>query len=346
MYRDAGVSLTTVHIGGDEVPPGVWEKSPAAQALIAERSELASTDDLWAYYVRRVAAILKARDIHLAGWEEIGMHPVRRDGAVSWQPNREFAGERFQLYVWNNVLGWGAEDLAYRLANLGYPVVLVPVSNLYFDLAYEKDFYEPGYYWGGFVDVDQPFSFAPFDYLKTAWQDRMGNRIDPAQFAAKERLTDRARANIVGIQGALWAENLKSRELLEYMAFPKLLALAERAWAPAPDWESASDTATLKRLYAASWADFANRLGQRELPRLDFFKGGTAYRIPPPGAIIEKGMLYANVQFPGLALRYTTDGTEPTADSPLYEGPVTVQGPVKIRAFDRRGHGGRVTTVP
>jgi hexosaminidase len=53
--------------------------------------------------------------------------------------------EHFQLDVWNNVLGWGSEDLAYKLANSGYKVVLSCVSNNYFDMAYYKDFSEPGY---------------------------------------------------------------------------------------------------------------------------------------------------------------------------------------------------------
>ena len=33
MYRRAGVPLATIHLGGDEVPKGAWEKSPACQRL-------------------------------------------------------------------------------------------------------------------------------------------------------------------------------------------------------------------------------------------------------------------------------------------------------------------------
>ena len=32
IHREAGVPLRNVHMGGDEVPNGVWERSPAAQA--------------------------------------------------------------------------------------------------------------------------------------------------------------------------------------------------------------------------------------------------------------------------------------------------------------------------
>ncbi len=55
--------------------------------------------------------------------------------------------------------------------------------------------------------------------------------------------------------------------------------------------------------------------------------------------MIEEGRLHANVRFPGLAIRFTTDGREPTADSTLYEGPVPVTGTVLLRSFDGRGRG-------
>jgi hexosaminidase len=38
-----------------------------------------------------------------------------------------------------------------------------------------------------------------------------------------------------------------------------------------------------------------------------------------PGAMIENGELKANTELPGLAIRYTTDGSEPTEQSQLYE---------------------------
>jgi hexosaminidase len=61
--------------------------------------------------------------------------------------------------------------------------------------------------------------------------------------------------------------------------------------------------------------------------------------------VIENGTLRANVPFPGLEIRYTTDGSEPTAASPLYDGPVAVRGEVRLRTFDTRGRGGREVRV-
>jgi hexosaminidase len=64
-----------------------------------------------------------------------------------------------------------------------------------------------------------------------------------------------------------------------------------------------------------------------------------------PGAVIKNGLLQANVEFPGLDLRYTTDGSEPTIESSLFTGPVEVSGTVKIRAFDAAGKGSRTSAI-
>ena len=61
--------------------------------------------------------------------------------------------------------------------------------------------------------------------------------------------------------------------------------------------------------------------------------------------MVENGLLKANVEFPGLDLRYTTDGSEPTIESSLFTEPVEVSGTVKIRAFDAAGKGSRTSAI-
>jgi hexosaminidase len=93
----------------------------------------------------------------------------------------------------------------------------------------------------------------------------------------------------------------------------------------------------------SDWNRFANIVGQREMPRLDYLFGGYNYRLPPPGAIVKDGILTANIDFPGLIIRYTTDGSEPDASSTEYTGPIEVSGKVLLRSFDTRGRGSRVS---
>jgi hexosaminidase len=133
--------------------------------------------------------------------------------------------------------------------------------------------------------------------------------------------------------------------MMEYLGFPKILGLAERAWAPQPAWATVDDPAARRQHLAEAWNAFANTLGQRDLPRLDALYGGVAYRLPPPGAVVEDGMLHANTAFPGLTLRYTTDGSEPTAASTRYTEPVAVAGTVMMKTFDTRGRSSRAAVI-
>jgi len=55
--------------------------------------------------------------------------------------------------------------------------------------------------------------------------------------------------------------------LADYMLVPKLFGLAERAWAPDPDWATERDGAKAASLYRDAWSRFVNVVGQRELPR-------------------------------------------------------------------------------
>ena len=338
MHREAGVPLRHIHMGGDEVPAGVWEGSPAVQAYVKAHS-LTSVDDLWFVFYGRVEQILKTQDLLPSGWEEIAVRKTHRAGQPTNIPNPDFAARGWRAYVWNNVPGGGAEDLAYRLANGGYDVVLSPVSNLYFDLAWNQNPEETGLDWGGYVDLRKPFQFIPFDYYRNV-------PVDPSVFVGKDRLTDYGRAHVVGIQGNLWSETLGAEGRLEYMLLPKLFGLAERAWAPDPDWAGERDPARADSLYREGWSRFVNVLGQRELPRLDREVPGVNYRIPTPGLKVEDGVVRCSVELPGFILRYTTDGSEPTVRSALVRGPIPLRGTVRVAAFNttgRKGHTARLT---
>ena len=343
-HKAAGVPLRNLHMGGDEVPAGVWEKSPVAQAYL-KANGLSSVDDLWFVFYGRVEQILERHGIALSGWEEIGVRKTRLDGKPKPIPNPDFAGRGWRTYVWNNVPGWGAEDLAYRLANGGYQVVLSPVSNLYLDMAYNKNPEEPGLFWGGFVDVDKPFDFIPFDYYRNAKEDARGNPLPAGIFAGKDRLTDYGRGNIVGLEACLWSEALRVDGRLDYMLMPKLLGFAERAWAPDPDWARESDAARAAALYRDAWSRFVNTLGKRELPRLDQEGWDLDYRIPTPGLKVVDGAVLCNLQLPGFTLRYTVDGTEPTAKSPAVQGPIAATGTIRVAAFDGRGRKGATAVL-
>jgi hexosaminidase len=344
MHREAGAPLRHIHMGGDEVPAGVWVGSPAVQTYMQAHG-LTNVGDLWFAFYGRVEQILKAQGLVPSGWEEIAVRKTSRDGRPVTIVNPGFAERGWRAYVWNNVAGWGAEDLAYRLANGGYDVVLSPVTNYYFDLAWNQNPDEIGLDWGGYIDMQKPFQFIPFDYYRNTRVDARGSPLPAGLFAGKDRLTDYGRSHIVGIQGNLWSETLGGDGRLEYMIVPKLFGLAERAWAPDPDWAQAADSARSDSLFRAAWSRLVNVVGKRELPRLDREMPGLNYRIPTPGLRLQGGAVYSSIELPGFTLRYTTDGSEPGARSPVVRGPIPLRGTLRVAAFSASGRKGHTASI-
>ena len=346
MYKEAGAPLTSIHSGGDEVPYGAWQKSPVCTNFLSNNTEsIKSTDQLHAYFMQRFKAIMDRHNLITAGWEEIVLRHTSEGHHVT-EINPDFVNQNMLPFVWNATWGWGREDMCYKLANMGYPVVMCNSAALYFDLAYDRDPQETGLSWSGFVDTKKPFELVPLDIFKNAKTDLMGNPLDMDAIAKMTPLSEKGKSNFLGIQGQLWAETLVDAEMMDYYTFPKLLALAERAWAVSPSWASIENNAQRDQAMEADWNIFANALGQRELIRLNYLCEGVNYRIPLAGGLIENGLLKANVRFPGLTIRYTTDGTEPTKNSALYAKPLKVEGTkVRLKVFNEKGRSGRGCTV-
>lgn len=346
LYTEAGLTLDEFHSGGDEVPEGAWTKSPMASELMKNHPEIKDPKNLQAYFVGEIVKRLKKYNFQIHGWEEVALTKTDEGKYI---PNLAFVDDNVVPYIWNNLFD---PDLAYRLANAGYKIVLCNVSNFYFDLAYNKDPKEPGLYWAGFVNEKNAWTFAPFDLTKTTTKNSMGQDLnltyevtDDENSVTIERLKPEARKNILGVEAQLWSETVKGRDMMEYYTLPKLVGFAESAWAAERKWETIENKAQRQKLMDSEWNVFANTLAKTELPRLSYLNQGYNYRVPSPGVIIENGLLKANSEYPGLEIRYTLDGSEPTQDSPIYTEPVPVRSAVNIRSFDSSGKPSRVVKL-
>ncbi len=337
LYKDAGVPLIMWHVAGDEVPSGAWEKSPLCEDFLKKDPSLKTARDLQPYFFSRIVKMVRDKNLPVGGWEEMAMKPAAGGG---WTPNPDFIGKQVYPFVWNSV--GRNTDLGYRLANAGYPVILCNVNSFYFDQAYNKDPREPGLYWGGFVGTEEAFKFVPYNLFLSLSDNTMGRRINTTEM---EKLKPSAIKNIIGLQGELWSETIKGQNMLEYDYLPKMLGLAHSAWNGEPAWAAAKDSAARAVKYLESWNQFANHLADFDLPRLDYIFGGYNYRISPPGIMFDNGKAVANTEYPGMTIRYTTDGTEPTENSTRYSGPVEVKGTIKMKTFNTRGRGSLTTEV-
>jgi len=342
MHADAGVPLNMIHMGGDEVPHGAWEQSPACDDLLAT-ADIGSVGQLPSYFFGRMIDKLASEGIKMGGWEEVAL---RENEEGSAEINPEFAG-RAVPYVWSNIWGGGTEDRAYRLANQGYKVVMSHASNFYFDFAYNKHWQEPGFYWAAMFNTEAPFSFIPFNLFKNATRDSYGNPLPDDYFDDMAQLREQSTSNILGLQGQLWSETVNEPGRMEYMILPRLLGLAERAWTGQPGWSRYADAGRMEQERVAAWNEFAHRIGTLEMPRLDRLYEEIGYRIPAPGAVVSNDTLRANISLPGFVIRYETNGQEPAPDSPEYTGPVKLSpgDRVQLAAFSTTGRSGRSVVV-
>ena len=256
LYREAGAPLETIHVGGDEVPDGAWIGSPACQKLM-QKNGWRSVERLKDYYVSRVLDIAISRGVRIGGWQEL---------VLKLQPSTEakFAKGLGFTNVWT--VSHGREELPYQLANKGVPVVISSAPNAYFDFAYNDSKLERGHSWGGFVDERRSFSLLPYDmYRSVRWDDH--GKIKDISHAADGKTALEAPQNIIGVQGQLWSETIRSFDHVTYYLFPKALGLLERGWNASPSWQGttrADDPAFL-----SDFDRFYSTVQQWEFPYYD-----------------------------------------------------------------------------
>lgn len=135
-----------------------------------------------------------------------------------------------------------------------------------------------------------------------------------------------------GIHSCLWGERVASVERMWYQLFPRLTAVAEKAW---------SDPSQM------SFDDFTRRL-LVHLPRLEDM--GVDYRLPDLGGLRHgnvftgKDTVRVTCMDPSVSIHYTTDGSMPQLSSPQYTGPIEISESTNFafRAFGRDGRKGDV----
>ena len=264
LYAEAGVPLDAIHIGGDEVPEGAWTRSPACRALLEANGK---TDVAWLkdYFLGRILNIAEARGVRLAGWQDICQH-LEPATLERLKPRLAFTN----LWTVSN----GQDILPYSFANEGIPVVISSAPNCYLDFAYNYGKTERGHNWGGYVDERRTFSLQPYDmYRSVRWDDR-GRPVDLSRSGeGKVPLQLSARGQLLGVQGQLWAETLRSFDHVTYYLFPKALGLFERGWNATPVW--AGTTVADDPLFTEDFNRFFSIVTDHEYPYYDAL--GIAY---------------------------------------------------------------------
>ena len=214
------------------------------------------------------------------------------------------------------VFGWrGHGDAALKAAQRGHKFILTPSELLYLIRYQGPQWFEPLTYFGNSTLKDV-YEYEP---VSPDW---------PVEY--QELLQ--------GIQGSMWTEFCDSPDDVEYQIFPRLAAIAEVAWSPVvrKDWES-----------------FLNGLDAFSM-HLDH-KGVTyarsMYNIQHSVTSVGDGRLSASLQCerPDVTIRYTLNGEEPGALSPIYSGNIIIDKPVTLKAatFYKNGlQAGQTLIIP
>lgn len=220
-------------------------------------------------------------------------------------------------------LYWGGTNGLADIAKAGFDIIMSNPDYLYFDFPYEVNPEERGYYWAArFNSVYKVFTFAPENMPQNAETstDRDGNEMSV-------ETPDSEMPVIHGMQGQTWSETIRTDDQYYEMAFPRTLAVAERAWHRASwevDWAPGvtydmSTGLVPKDELEEDYHGFVTKLGCHEMLKMQ--KLGIKYRVPPPGATIDgSGLLTANSELPCTAIMYRIDDSSWVQ----YTGPVNV----------------------
>lgn len=311
VHQAAGHPLTRYHIGADETA-GAWKESPICKRFLqGNQLGIKDTEHLNGYFIQRVAGLLLDKGIEVAAWG---------DGLSKTDPAA--MPKIVQTNAWD-VLHHAGHVNVHKQLNLGWQVVLSIPDALYFDFPYEPHPLAHGQYWAvPSVNTRKVFQFMPDNLPAHAevWSNGLGkpfvsrDKVEKGEDGVLKHRPIKVGYRYLGMQGHIWTELVRNEALFEHMLFPRMLAMAERAWHQG-DWELPYDhkgreysresgyfTADHEKLRDEDWLRFANILVQKELPKLDL--ANIQYRVPMAGAVVRNGMLSANLILPGLGIEY------------------------------------------
>ncbi|MBW1297268.1 beta-N-acetylhexosaminidase [Aquimarina litoralis] len=195
------------------------------------------------------------------------------------------------------VMSWRGTEGAVSAVKENHKAILTPSSHCYFDY-YQSDKEDEPLAIGGFLPLEKVYGFEPIP----------------------DELSQEEASLILGAQGNVWTEYMKTFDKVTYMALPRAIALSEVVWSPSE---------------VKDYKSFVNRLipFQKRLDVLGINYANHLYEIEGDLEIDDQHMRYSlKTLLQDTTIRYTLDGSEPINTSMKYDQPIFIDKSCTIKA--------------
>ena len=163
----------------------------------------------------------RMKDEHLANVDELQSYLIHRIEKFLNNHGRRLLGwdEILQGGIAPNatVMSWRGEEGGIAAVTSGHHAIMTPGAYCYLDSYQDAPYSQPEAI-GGYLPLKKVYTYDPVPASLTAEQAKL----------------------VYGVQGNLWVEYIPTPEHVEYMIYPRMLALAEVAWS-APERKSWPD---------------------------------------------------------------------------------------------------------
>ncbi|WP_291528482.1 glycoside hydrolase family 20 protein [Bacteroides sp. UBA939] len=195
------------------------------------------------------------------------------------------------------VMSWRGVEGGITAAKAGHDAIMTPSPYAYLDQYQEEPEVAPTTI-GGYNTLKKTYSYNPVP--------------DDAEELIKK--------HIIGVQGNMWAEYIQSNDHRDYQTYPRAIALAETGWT---------------QNAVKNWDCFRRRMVE-DFKRMDILevKASRNFFDVNINTRVYDGSLKAVLEtfYPDAEIRYTKDGSAPTAKSELYAEPFTWEGSIDLQA--------------
>lgn len=204
------------------------------------------------------------------------------------------------------VMSWRGEAGGIEAAKQKHKVIMSPNTYLYFDYYQSADVKNEPEAIGGFLPIERVYSYEPM----------------PASLTPEEQ------KYIVGVQANCWTEYMKTYNQVEYMELPRMAALSEIQWCIP---EHKNFDAFMQRLFRL--------INVYRLQNYNYAR--TIYNVSMDfkADAAQHAMIATLKTHDGADIRYTLDGSEPTANSAKYTAPLAIKESCRLRATAFRSSG-------